>query len=180
MAALGLCACGGRAEDTTTILSEPADETGSGAPTRSVALEALAEPAARDAFCGWLGASAAGVVGRAGAQLDCPQLVDRCRAAASNTAVAAPANAALGLLGVPQDLEGALGCPVSFEAVDVCLAELIEWTAARYPEGPGCDGTTPIEPPGLQDLSALPSCVLVAVDCPALLQQLLARRGSGG
>src|SRR6185436_15823563 len=148
--------------------------------TRSVALEALAEPAARDAFCGWVGASAAGVAGRAGAQLDCAQLVERCRASASSAAVAGPANAALGLLGVPQDLQGVLGCPVSFEALDTCLAELIEWSVARYPDGPGCGMTTPFQPPGLQDLSALPSCVLVAVDCPALLQQLLASRRLGG
>jgi hypothetical protein len=40
--------------------------------------------------------------------------------------------------------------------------------------------TTPIAPPGLQDLSQLPSCVVVAVDCPELLQQLLANRGLGG
>jgi hypothetical protein len=150
------------------------------APTHSAALEALAEPAARDAFCGWVGASAASVAGRAGQGLDCPQFVERCRAAAANTNLAGPADSALGLLGLPADLEGVLGCPVPFETVDACLAELIEWTVARYPDGPGCGMATPIQPPGLQDLSQLPSCVVVAVDCPELLQQLLANRGRGG
>jgi hypothetical protein len=176
MAVLWLCACGGRAEDTT-ILGAPPDAADAREPPRSVALEALAEPAARDAFCGWVGASAASV---AGAALDCPGLVERCRAAAANTALAEPANAGLGLLGVPENLARVLGCPVSFEALDACLAELIEWTVARYPDGPGCAMTTPIEPPGLQDLSSLPSCVVVAVECPALLQRLLASPELGG
>jgi hypothetical protein len=170
---LSFCACGGRAEDRTILAPAAADTP---EPTRSVALEALAEPAARDAFCGWVGASAAAVAGPAGPEVDCAELVERCRDAASNSDIAAPANAALGLLGVPEDLEGVLGCPVSFESVDACLAELIVWTATRYPDGPGCGMATPIEPPGLQDLAALPNCVLVAVTCPALLQQLLATR----
>jgi hypothetical protein len=180
MGVLSFSACGGRAHDTTTILPEPPTATEPAAPTHSAAIEALAEPAARDAFCGWVGASAASVAGRAGQGLDCTQFVERCRAAAATMNVAAPANGALGLLGLPADLEGVLGCPVPFETVDACLAELIEWSVARYPDGPGCGMAAPIEPPGLQDLSQLPSCVVVAVDCPALLQQLLANRGSGG
>ncbi|MEO8177222.1 MAG: hypothetical protein ABI895_00175 [Deltaproteobacteria bacterium] len=171
MALLSFSGCGGRAEDTT-ILAPPAAEVVE--PTRSVALETLAEPAVRDAFCGWVGASAAGVAGGAVAGLDCARLVERCREVASNTEPAAPANAALGLFGIADALEGALGCPVSFESMDACLAELIEWTASRYPDGPGCGMATPIEPPGLQDLAALPSCLVVAVNCPELLQRLLA------
>jgi hypothetical protein len=171
---LAFVACGGRAKDTT-ILSEPAAETTeSTVPPRSEALDALAEPAARDAFCGWVGAS---VAGGAATTLDCSRVVERCRQAASDAALDGPLDVASGLLGASGDLESILGCPVSFDVVDACLAQLIELSVSRYPEGPGCGAAAPVVPLGVGDLPALPSCIAVAVDCPELLRQLLAARG---
>jgi hypothetical protein len=171
---LALGACGGKAQDTTTFTEPPSTEPVSFDPAGSRALEALSEPAARDAFCGWIGASAANLADRAGTALDCSSLVQRCRDAASDPSLAGPLDVQAGLLGVPDDLEGALGCPASVTEIDACLGELIQVVVARYPDGPGCGTAAMVAPLGLQDLVGLSSCLQVAADCPELLQQLLA------
>ncbi|MEY2934700.1 MAG: hypothetical protein RL033_5449, partial [Pseudomonadota bacterium] len=82
-------ACGGRAQDSTTILPEPEPEpeSVSSEPEQSRALTALAEPATLDAFCGWVGATAAGLA--SGAGLDCSEVVSRCREAAADSSLMA-------------------------------------------------------------------------------------------
>jgi hypothetical protein len=172
-----LSGCGGKANDTTTLLEPPSAAPESFDPAASRALEALAEPAARDAFCGWVGASAASLAGRAGSSLDCSEVVERCRDAASDPSLEGPLDARAGLLGVPDDLSGVLGCAASVTEVDACLGELIGAVVARYPDGPGCTGPAQVQPLGLQDLVGLRSCLQVAADCPQLLQQLLASAG---
>ena len=78
------------------------------------------------------------------------------------------------MLGASTNLESVLGCPATLGEIDGCVAELIEVVVARYPDGPACGAPAPVEPLGLQDLSALSSCVQVGLKCPELLQQLLA------
>jgi hypothetical protein len=158
----------------------PADgpaEAEPASPAASGALQSLAEPAAREAFCGWIGASAARVAGQFGAQLACPDAVDRCREATSDPGFAGTLQAAAGLVGAAGDLQGVLGCPVSLGTLDACLAELIPVAVARYPEGPNCGRAAPAAALGLNDLATLSSCVQVAVECPELLRQLLASGG---
>lgn len=177
LAALG---CGGRAQDTTILTGPPADgpaESEPAPPAASGALQALADPAAREAFCGWIGASAANVASQFGAELACPEAVDRCREATSDPRFAGTLQAAAGLVGAAGDLEGVLGCPVSAGTLDACLAQLIPVAVARYPQGPNCGRAAPAAPLGLDDLATLDSCVQVAVECPELLRQLLANRG---
>jgi hypothetical protein len=177
LAVLAFGACGGSAKDTTVLLDQPPAQPGADEAPRSQALDALAEPAAREAFCGWVGVSAANVAGRAGAPLDCSQVVQRCRQAASDVTQNGSLDVASGLLGGAGDLQDIIGCPVSFDVVDACLAQLIELSVARNPDGPGCGAASaPVEPFGVSDLPALPSCITVAVNCPALLRQLLAAR----
>ncbi|HEU4576905.1 MAG TPA: hypothetical protein VFS67_01525 [Polyangiaceae bacterium] len=176
---LAVSACGGRAQDTTILTALPADGPAEEeqAPAASGALQALAEPAAREAFCGWIGASAANVAGQFGADLRCSDAVDRCRASTSDPRFAGTLQAAAGLVGAAGDLQGVLGCPLAISTLDACLAELIPVAVARYPEGPKCGRAAPAAPLGLEDLATLGSCVQVAVDCPELLRQLLATRG---
>jgi hypothetical protein len=176
---LAFCACGGRADDTTTLIqpAPPPPEPTSFDVASSRTLEALAEPAAREAFCGWVGSSAANLAGRTGSELDCNEVVDRCRAAAEDPALAGSPELPMGLLGVNADVEGLLGCPTSLAEVDACVAELIGVVVARYPEGPACGAAPPAQPLGLQDVVGLRSCLRVAAECPELLQQLLASAG---
>lgn len=155
---------------------EPADEPPP-TPVEVGALQALAEPAAREAFCGWIGASAANVAAQFGADLPCADAVDRCRETTSDPRFAGTLQAAAGLVGAAGDLQAVLGCPVSVGTLDACLGELIPVAVARYPEGPNCGRAAPAAPLGLKDLATLGSCVQVAVDCPELLRQLLAAGG---
>lgn len=168
---LAWLACGGRAQDSTRIVPEPEPESVEPEPAQSRALSALAEPATRDAFCGWLGSTAAGLAGGAIA-LDCGEVVSRCREAADSSLMDVPEVQA-DLLGVSGNLESVLGCPATVGEIDGCVAELIELVVARYPEGPACGAAAPVEPLGLQDLSSLNSCLQVGLKCPELLQQLL-------
>ena len=173
---LALLACGGRARDSTILLpdgSEP-DEPEPVEPASSRALAALAEPATRDAFCGWVGAAAAGLPLAGDDSLDCSEVASRCREAASESSLMTAPEVQAGLLGMSGDLESVLGCPATLGEIDGCVAELIEVVVARYPAGPACGDAAPVEPVGLQDLSALSSCVQVGLKCPELLQQLLA------
>jgi hypothetical protein len=78
------------------------------------------------------------------------------------------------LLGMSGDLESVLGCPATLTEVDGCVAELIELVVTRYPAGPACGAVAPAQPLGLEDLTALSSCVQVGLKCPELLQQQLA------
>jgi len=172
---LGFGACGGRAKDTTVLLDPAPAEPGAEQAPHSQALDALAEPAAREAFCGWVGSSAANVADRAGAPLDCARVAERCRQAASDASQNGSLDMVSGLLGGAGDLQNIIGCPVSFDTVDACLAQLIELSVARNPDGPGC-GAAAVEPLGVSDLPALPSCITVAANCPELLRQLLAAR----
>ena len=177
---LASSACGGRAQDTTILTGLPSDgpvEEQRVAPPGGGALQALAEPAAREAFCGWIGASAANVAEQFGADLPCSEAVDRCRETTSDPGFTGTLQAAAGLVGAAGDLQGVLGCPVSVGALDACLGELIPVAVARYPEGPNCGRAAPAAPLGLNDLATLRSCVQVAVECPELLRQLLAAGG---
>jgi hypothetical protein len=171
---LAWLACGGRAQDSTTILPDPGSEPESvtAEPEQSRALAALAEPATRDAFCGWVGTTAAGLA--SGAGLDCSDVVSRCREAAADSSLMAAPELQADLLGMSGNLESVLGCPATLGEIDGCVAELIELVVARYPEGPACGVAAPVEPLGLQDVSALSSCLQVGLKCPELLQQLLA------
>ena len=174
---LAFGACGGRANDTTVLSDAPPAQPGAAEAPRSQAIDALAEPAAREAFCGWVGMSAANVAGRAGAPLDCSRVAERCRQAAFDATQNGSLDIASGLLGGAGDLQNLIGCPVSFDVVDACLAQLIELSVTRNPGGPGCSAATaPVEPLGVSDLPALPSCITVAANCPELLRQLLAAR----
>lgn len=174
---LALLACGGRAQDSTTLLPEPGPEPEpveqEQAPSR--ALTALAEPATRDAFCGWVGSTAASLPLGTGNQLDCGEVVSRCREAADDSSSTAAPEVQADLLGMA-NLESVLGCPATLGELDGCVAELIDVVVARYPEGPACGAAEPVEPLGLQDLSSLSSCVQVGLKCPELLQQLLSTR----
>jgi hypothetical protein len=177
---LASSACGGRAEDTTILTGLPSDgpaEEPPPAPAAGGALQALAQPAAREAFCGWIGASAANVAAQLGADLPCSDAVNRCRETTSDPRFSGTLLAAAGLVGAAGDLEGVLGCPVSAGTLDACLGELIPVAVERYPEGPNCGRAAPAAPLGLNDLATLGSCVQVAVDCPELLRQLLAAGG---
>jgi hypothetical protein len=174
---LAASACGGRAQDTTILTGLPADGPVEEQPAASGALQALAEPAAREAFCGWIGASAANVATQFGAELSCSAAVDRCRETTSDPRFGGTLQAAAGLVGAAGDLRGVLGCPVSVGTLDACLGELIPVAVARYPEGPNCGRAAPAAPLALSDLAALGSCLQVAVDCPELLRQLLATGG---
>ena len=168
-------ACGGRAQDSTTLLPESDPEQVEAEPGQSRALAALAEPAARDAFCGWIGSTAAGLAGELGNELDCGAVVSRCREAAADSSLMAAPELQADLLGMSGNLEGVLGCPATLVEIDGCVAELITLVVARYPEGPACGAAAPaVEPVGLQDLSSLSSCVQVGLKCPELLQRLLA------
>lgn len=173
---LALLACGGRAQDSTTLLPEPGPEPEpvEPEPAPSRALTALAEPATRDAFCGWVGSTAASLPVGAGSQLDCGEVVSRCREAAADSSLMAAPEVQADLLGMSGNLESVLGCPATLGELDGCVAELIEVVVARYPEGPACGAAGPVEPLGLQDVSSLSSCVQVGLKCPELLQQLLA------
>lgn len=172
---LGALACGGRAQDSTTLLFEPEPEPVELAePSGSRTLAALAEPATREAFCGWVGVTAASLpLGTAGA-LDCGEVVSRCREAASAPGLMGAPEAQADLLGMSSNLEAVLGCPATLGEIDGCVAELIETVVARYPQGPACGEAEPIEPLGLEDLPSLSSCVQVGLKCPELLQRLLA------
>jgi hypothetical protein len=166
-------ACGGRAEDTTTLIEPPVQEPEQFDVGQSRALAALAQPATRDAFCGWLGASASGLVGP-GAALDCETVTRECREAiAAPGALDEDAALPLGLLGLPNDLEELAGCPVSVSSLDACAAELLTLIVERYPDGPGCTGSIDAPQLELNDLATLESCLSVVVSCPQLLQELL-------
>lgn len=173
---LALLACGGRAQDSTTLLPEPGPARESVEPEAvpSRALTALAEPATREAFCGWVGSTAASLPLGAGNTLDCGEVVSRCREAAADSSLMTAPDVQADLLGMSGNLESVLGCPATLAEIDGCVAELIEVVVARYPEGPACGAAASVEPLGLQDLSELSSCVQVGLKCPELLQQLLA------
>ncbi|MEY4546636.1 MAG: hypothetical protein RL685_2831, partial [Pseudomonadota bacterium] len=150
---------------------EPQPEIVSSEPEPSRALTALAEPATREAFCGWVGTTAAGLAGGAG--LDCNDVVNRCREAAADSSLMAAPELQADLLGMSGNLESVLGCPATLGEIDGCVAELIELVVERYPQGSACGIAAPVEPLGLQDLSGLSSCLQVGLKCPELLQQLL-------
>lgn len=158
------------------LLTEPEPEpepvATESAPSR--ALTALAEPATREAFCGWIGSTAASLPLGEGNALDCSEVVSRCREAAADSAAMTAPEMQADLLGMSGNLESVLGCPATLGELDGCVAELIGVVVARYPEGPACGAAAPAEPLGLQDLSSLSSCVQVGLKCPELLQQLLA------
>jgi hypothetical protein len=174
MGMLAWLACGGRAQDSTTIVPEPDPDPIPSEPEQSRALAALAEPATRDAFCGWVGATAAGLASGSAAGLDCGDVVSRCREAAADSSLMAAPELQADLLGMSGNLESVIGCPATLGEIDGCVAQLIELVVARYPQGQACGAAAPVEPVGLQDLPALSSCVQVGLKCPELLQQLLA------
>src|SRR5262245_38539193 len=106
---LAWLACGGRAQDSTRILAEPDPAPEAVESGGSRTLTALAEPATREAFCGWVGSAAANLAGSnllgGAAELDCSEVVSRCREAATDTSLMAVPESQADLLGMSGNLE---------------------------------------------------------------------------
>jgi len=121
----------------------------------------LSERVSLDAVCRLIGVSSAG----AGAS--CDDVVERCRV--NVDALLGPEGEPAPAVGVPAgSLEPLLGCPLSFNELDGCVAQVLERSVAMYGSQVSCDMPALPEVDTLR-LLASPECLTVALLCPELI-----------
>jgi hypothetical protein len=126
----------------------------------------LADPEVAIALCTIAGANAASN------PEECQQAKDDCEANAMS--LSADAGALLGGIPIPGDVAPFSDCSATLEQLDPCFADLLDIIVKSAAEM-SCDA--PPDAGGLmiapQDLLAAPSCLVVLIQCPDLVQTLL-------
>ena len=168
MMGLGLlgAACGGN--DVTTLSVLEADEGPVEPATASRTFEVLSDGESLDVMCRFIGVSSVAGTSAADAAA-CSATVEACRANVE-AALGGPGDGPD--VGLPAtDLDAVLGCPLTLDVLDRCIAAALERGVATYGSSIRCDMPALPVVDSLT-LFATPACLAVALQCPELVASL--------